>query len=54
VNKSLIDTLLPSPVGPELLSAILETDFDGLAGRFTLVDRHMQVPVYEVVNVIGD
>uniref|UniRef100_K3Y1Y8 Ionotropic glutamate receptor C-terminal domain-containing protein n=1 Tax=Setaria italica TaxID=4555 RepID=K3Y1Y8_SETIT len=54
VRKSLIDTLLPSPVGPELLSAILETDFDGLAGRFALADRHMQVPVYEVVNVIGD
>ncbi|CAL5037248.1 unnamed protein product [Urochloa decumbens] len=54
LNKRLIDALLPSPVGPELLSAILETDFDGLAGRFTLVDRHLQVPVYEVVNVIGD
>jgi len=54
MNRSLIDTLLPSPVGPEVLGAILETDFDGLAGRFTLVDRHMQVPVYEIVNVIGD
>ncbi|KAL6606034.1 hypothetical protein ACP70R_041687 [Stipagrostis hirtigluma subsp. patula] len=54
VVKNLLDDLTPSPAGPELLSSILAAGFDGLAGRFTLVDRHMQVPVYEVVNVIGE
>ncbi|TVU12248.1 hypothetical protein EJB05_45883, partial [Eragrostis curvula] len=54
VGKNLLDDLLTSPAGPELLSSISEGDFDGLAGRFRFVDRHMQVPVYEVVNVIGE
>ncbi|KAL6606033.1 hypothetical protein ACP70R_041686 [Stipagrostis hirtigluma subsp. patula] len=54
VGKSLVDDLLPSPAGPELLSSILEADFDGLAGRFRLVDRQLQVPIYEVVNVVGE
>ncbi|KAL6861894.1 hypothetical protein ACP4OV_017594 [Aristida adscensionis] len=54
VGKNMVDDLLPSPVGPELLSSILEADFNGLAGRFKFVDRHMQVPVYEIVNVIGE
>lgn len=53
VGKNL-DGLLPSPAGPELLGSILEADFDGLAGRFRFVDRHMNVPIYEVVNVIGE
>lgn len=48
------DGLLPSPAGPKLLGSILEADFDGLAGRFRFVDRHMDVPIYEVINVIGE
>jgi glutamate receptor, ionotropic, plant len=54
VGKNLVNGLLASPVGPGILSSILEADFDGLAGRFRFVDRHLHVPIYEVVNVIGE
>ena len=54
VGKHLVNGLLASLAGPEILSSILEADFDGLAGRFRFVDRHMHVPIYEVVNVIGE
>jgi len=54
VGKHLVNGLLASLAGPEILSSILEADFDGLAGRFRFVDRHMHIPIYEVVNVIGE
>ncbi|CAL5051509.1 unnamed protein product [Urochloa decumbens] len=54
VGKNLVTGLPTSTAGPELLSSILEADFDGLAGRFRFVDRHMDVPVYEVLNVVGE
>lgn len=54
VGKNLVNGLLASPAGPELLSSILEADFDGLAGRFRFVDGHTQVPIYEVVNLVGE
>ncbi|KAF8779268.1 hypothetical protein HU200_002949 [Digitaria exilis] len=37
-----------------LLRAVLDTTFDGLAGRFKLVDRQLQMPAYEVVNIVAD
>ncbi|WVZ82198.1 hypothetical protein U9M48_029486 [Paspalum notatum var. saurae] len=50
----MISYQLLAPAGPELLSSILETDFDGLAGTFTLVDRHLQVPIYEfLINIFS-
>ncbi|CAN6172848.1 unnamed protein product [Urochloa humidicola] len=54
VGKNLVNGLPTSPAGPELLSSILEADFDGLAGGFRFIDRHMHVPVYEVLNVVGE
>ncbi|TVU12247.1 hypothetical protein EJB05_45882, partial [Eragrostis curvula] len=54
VGKNLVDGLLTSPAGPTLLSSISEANFYGLSGNFRLVDRHLQVPIYEVVNVIGE
>ncbi|CAN6221836.1 unnamed protein product [Urochloa humidicola] len=53
-GKRLLDGLVPTPAGPKLLRSILEAEFDGLAGRFRLVDGHLQVPIYEVVNLIGE
>ncbi|CAL5051511.1 unnamed protein product [Urochloa decumbens] len=53
-GKRLLDGLVPTPAGPKLLRSILEAEFDGLAGRFRLVDRHLQIPIYEVVNLIGE
>nr|XP_025881807.1 glutamate receptor 2.5 isoform X4 [Oryza sativa Japonica Group] len=35
------------------LDALLATTFQGLAGRFRLVDGERQVSAYEVVNIIG-
>lgn len=50
----LVDDLQPSPAGPELLASIMGGEFDGLAGRFRFVDRHLPVPPYEIVNVIEE
>jgi ABC-type branched-subunit amino acid transport system substrate-binding protein len=35
------------------LDALLVTKFDGLAGRFSLVDGQLPVSAYEIVNIIG-
>jgi hypothetical protein len=35
------------------LDALLVTKFEGLAGRFRLVDGQLQVSAYEIVNIIG-
>lgn len=54
IGKNLVDDLPALPAGPELLNSILQGEFDGLAGQFRLIDRHLQVPTYEIVNVIGE
>ncbi|XBH98191.1 hypothetical protein VPH35_127740 [Triticum aestivum] len=36
------------------LDALLVAKFDGLAGRFRLVDGQLQVSAYEIVNIIGN
>uniref|UniRef100_A0A0E0DY68 Ionotropic glutamate receptor C-terminal domain-containing protein n=1 Tax=Oryza meridionalis TaxID=40149 RepID=A0A0E0DY68_9ORYZ len=54
IGKNLVDDLPALPAGPELLNSILQGEFDGLAGQFRLIDRHLQVPAYEIVNVIGE
>jgi ionotropic glutamate receptor len=40
--------------GAALLKAVLDTTFDGLAGKFRLVDAQLQTPAYEIVNVVPD
>ncbi|KAF0931129.1 hypothetical protein E2562_002488 [Oryza meyeriana var. granulata] len=46
------DRLGVSVAGPTLLKAVLTTTFDGLAGKFRLVDGQPP-PAYEIVNVVG-
>ncbi|KAM3224357.1 hypothetical protein ACQJBY_057631 [Aegilops geniculata] len=49
-----LDQLGVSTTGETLLNAILNTTFDGMAGRFKLVDGQLQVAAYEVMNIIGN
>ena len=51
-NSSDMATLGTSISGPEILKAILETTFDGLSGKFRLIDVETP-PKYELVNIIG-
>ncbi|KAF0931128.1 hypothetical protein E2562_002487 [Oryza meyeriana var. granulata] len=47
-----LDRLGVSATGTALLKAVLNTTFDGLAGKFRLVDGQPP-PAYEIVNVVG-
>ncbi|KAE8806543.1 Glutamate receptor 2.8 [Hordeum vulgare] len=49
-----LDRLGVSATGAALLRALLNTTFDGMAGRFKLVEGQLQVAAYEVVNIIGN
>ncbi|KAJ4816509.1 glutamate receptor 2.2 [Rhynchospora pubera] len=48
-----LSTLGVSETGPKLLSAILGTTLNGLAGNFRLVDGQLQLLAFEIVNVVG-
>jgi hypothetical protein len=48
-----LDRIGMSATGAALLRAVLNTTFDGMAGKFELVDGQLQVAAYEVVNIIG-
>ncbi|XP_006648027.3 glutamate receptor 2.7-like [Oryza brachyantha] len=48
-----LDRLGVSATGAALLRSVLNTTFDGLAGKFRLVDGQLQPPAYEVVNILG-
>ncbi|KAI5004073.1 hypothetical protein ZWY2020_031316 [Hordeum vulgare] len=50
----LVDDRQASLAGPELLTYIMDGEYEGLAGRFKFVDRHLAVPTYEIVNVIEE
>ncbi|KXG19505.1 glutamate receptor 2.9-like isoform X3 [Sorghum bicolor] len=50
VNRNRVSRSTP---GRTLLGAVLDTTFDGLAGRFRLRNGLLQVSTYEVVNIIG-
>ncbi|KAL7122375.1 hypothetical protein ACP275_01G042100 [Erythranthe tilingii] len=39
--------------GPELIQALSNITFRGLAGDFRLVDGQLQAPPYEIVNMVG-
>ncbi|CAN6201597.1 unnamed protein product [Urochloa humidicola] len=43
-----------STAGETLLKAVLDTTFDGLAGKFRLAERQLETPAYEIVNVVAD
>uniref|UniRef100_A0A0D9WMS4 Ionotropic glutamate receptor C-terminal domain-containing protein n=1 Tax=Leersia perrieri TaxID=77586 RepID=A0A0D9WMS4_9ORYZ len=42
-----------STPGTTLLNALLNTTFDGLAGRFRLINGQLELSEYEIVNIIG-
>ncbi|KAL6911610.1 hypothetical protein ACP4OV_000415 [Aristida adscensionis] len=48
-----LDRLGVSATGAALLRAVQGTTFHGLAGNFTLVDGQLQLPAYEIINVLG-
>ncbi|CAL5037232.1 unnamed protein product [Urochloa decumbens] len=50
VNKYRVSSSTP---GTTLLSAVFNTTFDGIAGRFRLVNGQLQLSTYEVINIIG-
>ncbi|CAN6172841.1 unnamed protein product [Urochloa humidicola] len=50
INKYRVSSSTP---GTALLSALFNTTFDGIAGRFRLVNGQLQLSTYEVVNIIG-
>ncbi|CAL5064271.1 unnamed protein product [Urochloa decumbens] len=43
-----------SASGEKFLAAIANTTFEGLAGRFELVDGELAVPAFRVVNIMDD
>ncbi|KAM0864336.1 hypothetical protein ACQ4PT_043950 [Festuca glaucescens] len=48
-----LDRLGVSATGATLLKAVLAATFDGISGKFKLVDGQLQLAAYEVVNIIG-
>lgn len=49
-----LDQLGVSATGEKLLKAVLDTTFEGLAGKFRLLDGQPQTPAYEIVNFAAD
>ncbi|OIT38033.1 glutamate receptor 2.8 [Nicotiana attenuata] len=43
-----------SEVGPKLLKAISETKFEGLSGKFRLIDGKMGSSSYQIINMVGN
>ncbi|BFG14677.1 hypothetical protein CerSpe_009510 [Prunus speciosa] len=41
-----------SKAGPRLLQALLRTSFQGLSGKFQLINGHLQPAAYEIINVV--
>ncbi|KAJ0262926.1 Glutamate receptor 2.4 [Hirschfeldia incana] len=52
-NISDLEALSVSEYGPKLVRALSEIKFRGLAGDYHFIDRQLQVPVFEIVNVVG-
>ncbi|PIA28587.1 hypothetical protein AQUCO_06800033v1 [Aquilegia coerulea] len=42
-----------SKTGPKLLQEILQTEFEGLSGKFRLVNGHLQPSAFQILNVVG-
>ncbi|CAN6231163.1 unnamed protein product [Urochloa humidicola] len=52
-NYSSSKTLENSRNGTAVLSAILQTKFDGLSGYFDLTDGQLHVSMFQIINVVG-
>ncbi|PKA49433.1 Glutamate receptor 2.7 [Apostasia shenzhenica] len=53
-QKAELANLGISEIGPTLLKLTRETEFDGIAGRFRLVDGELNVSAFQIVNVNGE
>ncbi|PAN08632.1 hypothetical protein PAHAL_1G426100 [Panicum hallii] len=49
-----LDQLGVSATGEKLVKAVRDTTFDGLAGKFTLLNGQPQTPAYEIVNFVAE
>ncbi|RCV08676.1 hypothetical protein SETIT_1G345900v2 [Setaria italica] len=49
-----LDQLGVSATGEKLLKALRDTAFDGLAGKFRVLDGKLQAPAYEIVNFAAE
>ncbi|KAJ6673850.1 GLUTAMATE RECEPTOR 2.9 [Salix viminalis] len=49
-----LETLGTSLNGPNLLQALSDTSFKGLTGDYHFVDRQLQSPAFQIVNVNGN
>ncbi|KAL9177138.1 hypothetical protein ABFS82_01G039400 [Erythranthe guttata] len=52
-NSTDLEAIGVSISGPELIQALSNITFRGLAGDFRLVDGQLQAPPYEIVNMVG-
>ncbi|KAG0482436.1 hypothetical protein HPP92_010520 [Vanilla planifolia] len=43
-----------SKIGPKLLESIRETEFDGIGGRFRLINGERNISAFQIVNVNGE
>ena len=50
-----MDSVPVSETGPKLLTAILQSKFHGLSGKFQLIQLELQQPLaFQIVNIIGN
>ncbi|KAK4365779.1 hypothetical protein RND71_013659 [Anisodus tanguticus] len=54
LNVSDLFNFKTSEVGPQLLKAMSEAKFEGLSGKFHLVDGKMESSSYQIINVVGN
>ncbi|KAL0923566.1 hypothetical protein M5K25_007628 [Dendrobium thyrsiflorum] len=47
-----ITSIGSSSVGPKLIQSIQSTEFDGMTGKFHLIDGQLESQVFEIVNVV--
>uniref|UniRef100_A0ACD5XS16 Uncharacterized protein n=1 Tax=Avena sativa TaxID=4498 RepID=A0ACD5XS16_AVESA len=53
-NSTCLESMVISPNGHELLTAIVQNKFRGLSGDFDLTDRQqLKVSVFQIINVVG-
>ncbi|PIA37059.1 hypothetical protein AQUCO_03100071v1 [Aquilegia coerulea] len=52
-NSTDLEALGVSQIGPKLLETILQTNLNGLSGKFWLKDGQLQSSAFNIVNVIG-
>lgn len=52
-NSTDLESFGVSESGPMLIRALSSTTFEGLAGKFKLVDGQLEAPPFEIVNMVG-